>query len=403
VTKAVNRLNVRQVASITRPGLYADGDCLYLRVDPGGAKRWAFIYRIKGKRTELSLGPLWRRTLAEARQEALVLRMKLHDGIDPRRERTVAKEAPTFEEEARKLVDSLESGWKHPRAKDRWLNSFTQHAAAIWTKRVDEIDTDDIVAVLKPIWAAKAETAGKLRGRIERVLDAATVNGLRSGPNPARWEGHLVHLLPPRSRLTRGHHKALPYDEAPAFMARLAERDAPAARALGFIIYTATRESEVLGATWGEVNLGLRIWTIPGSRTKSGREHQVPLSAAAIKLLGAEGKPSALIFPSINGKRMSDMAMDMLVRRMKVDANVHGFRSTFRDWAGDETEFPREIAEAALGHKVGDSVEQAYRRGTALKRRRDLMNAWSRYLTGDGKPAASNDGEMSDAAASRAA
>lgn len=259
------------------------------------------------------------------------------------------------------------------------------------------------MAVLKPIWAAKGETAGKLRGRIERVLDAATVNGLRSGATPARWEGHLIHLLPPRSRLTRDHHKALPYVDAPAFMTRLAMRDAPAARALEFIIHTATRESEVLGSTWAEIDLGLRIWTIPGSRTKSGRDHQVPLTAAAIKTLGKEGEPSALIFPSVRGNRMSDMAMDMLVRRMKVDANVHGFRSTFRDWAGDETEFPREIAEAALGDKVGDSVEQAYRRGTALKRRRALMTAWSLYLTGDEGRSASNDDGMGARAAPRAA
>lgn len=213
-------------------------------------------------------------------------------------------------------------------------------------------------------------------------VDGATAKGLRTGNNPARWKGHLSHLLPPRSRLTRGHYKALPYAGAPKFMSQLAERETGAARALQFTIHTAARENEVLGATWAEFDLDRKVWTVPASRTKSGRKHQVPLTPAAIRALGEKGEPAALVFPSERGKKMSDSAMDLLLKRMKADVNVHGFRSTFRDWVGDETEFPREIAEAALGHKVGDAVEQAYRRGTALERRRKLMAAWSQYLEG---------------------
>jgi integrase len=380
VARAVNRLNARLVSSLAKPGLHADGHSLYLRVDERGAKRWVFIYKWRGKRTEMGLGPLWRRSLAEARQIALGLRIQLYDGVNPLHTRRAEKEAPTFEAQARSLVEDLASGWKHPRAKERWLNSFTQHAASLWGLPVDQIQTADVLAVLKPIWSSKAETAGKLRGRIERVLDAAAAKGLRSADNPARWEGHLAHLLPARTRLSRGHHKALPYSDAPALVASLRGREAPAARALAFVIHTAARENEVLGATWAEIDLARRVWTVPASRTKAGREHQVPLSDPAFTVLGEPGRPDELIFPSSKGRKMSDMAMDMLLRRMKVDVNVHGFRSTFRDWAGDETEFPREIAEAALGHKVGDAVEQAYRRGTALERRRKLMDAWSGYL-----------------------
>lgn len=232
MSKTIDRLTVKTVAAITAPGVHADGNSLYLRVDRGGAKRWAFIFRWRGKRTEMSLGPVWRRSLAEARQIAAGYRIQLHEGINPLHAKRIEKEAPTFEEEARALVANLESGWKHPRAKDRWLNSFTQHASSIWTRPVDEIQTADILAVLKPIWSAKPETAGKLRGRIERVLDGATAKGLRTGDNPARWKGHLSHLLPPRSRLTRGHYKALPYVGAPKLMSQLAERETGAARAL---------------------------------------------------------------------------------------------------------------------------------------------------------------------------
>jgi integrase len=248
---------------------------------------------------------------------------------------------------------------------------------------VDEIDTAAILDVLKSLWTAKPETASRLRGRIEAVLDAAKAQGHRSGENPAAWRGHLAHLLAKRTVLSRGHHAALPYADLPAFMAELRDRDAMAALALEFCILTATRSGEVLGAEWAEIDLTAKVWTIPAARMKAAREHRVPLSDRAHAILAklAEAKTSAFVFPGQRaGKPLSNMAMEMVLRRMKRDAvTVHGFRSAFRDWAGNETSFPREIAEAALAHVVGDKAEQAYRRGDALEKRRALMSAWASH------------------------
>jgi integrase len=244
-----------------------------------------------------------------------------------------------------------------------------------------------VLGVLQLIWHAKPETASRLRGRIERVLDAAKARGLRSGENPARWRGHMDHLLPKRSKLTRGHHAAMPYDAVPAFMADLHKRAAVAALALEFLILTAARSGEVLGARWEEIDLEAKVWTVPAARMKAGREHRVPLSSRAVevlqtvKLLAGRDDISRLpIFPAHGcAKPLSSMALAMLLRRMKVDCTVHGFRSSFRDWAGEVSTFPRELAEAALAHTIGDATERAYRRGDALEKRRKLMEAWAGF------------------------
>ena len=244
-----------------------------------------------------------------------------------------------------------------------------------------------MLAVLQPIWQEKNETASRLRGRIERVLDAAKAKGLRTGENPARWRGHLDTLLPKRQKLQRGHHPAMPYTEVPAFVAELRTREAMAARALEFAILTAARSGEVLGAMWGEVDLKAEVWTVPAMRMKAGREHRVPLTAPAIAILRAlealrpeDDDKGAYIFPGQRkGRPLSGMAMEMLLRRQKLEITVHGFRSSFRDWAAEETGFPREIAEAALAHVVGDATERAYRRGDALEKRRELMTAWAAH------------------------
>jgi integrase len=243
-----------------------------------------------------------------------------------------------------------------------------------------------VLAVLKPIWTTKAETASRLRGRIEAVLDAAKAEGLRIGENPAAWKGNLKHSLPKRQKLQRGHHAAMSYQDVPAFVLSLRQRDATAARALEVLILTAARTSEVLGAHWAEVNRERSIWTIPPGRMKSGREHRVPLTGRTVEIFMEMEKlrdgGTGLVFPGRGGKPLSNMSMEMLLRRMKIDgATVHGFRSSFRDWAAEETPFPREIAEAALSHVVGDSTERAYRRGDALERRRELMEAWAGYVS----------------------
>lgn len=378
--RLAQKLTVRQVANISKPGLHSDGAGLYLRVDPGGAKRWTFIFSWDSRRREMSLGPLWFLTLEEARLAAHEARRQVRLGIDPIQQRRAQKPSATFGAEAEALIEQMSKGWKSEKLASLWRASLQIHAKALWDLRVDEIGTDDVLTVLKPIWTTKQETASKVRGRIERVLDASAAKGLRTGDNPARWQGHLCHLLAPRQKLTHGHRKALPYDDAPAFIADLAQRPGQPARALMFTILTAARENEVLGATWKEIDVESRVWTVSKERMKSNVQHTVPLSSAAMAVLGPPGRANGLIFPGAREGKLSNMAMDMLLRRMGKDVTVHGFRSTFRDWAGDRTEFPREIAEAALAHKVGDAVEQAYRRSTALERRRLLMAQWATFL-----------------------
>ena len=278
---------------------------------------------------------------------------------------------------------SQESAEKH---KAQWKSTLGTYAAPLHIKAVDAIGTDDVLAVLEPIWTDKAETASRLRGRIEKVLDAAKAKGFRDGENPARWRGHLDHLLPRRSKLARPHHPAMAYENVPAFVGNLREREGTAALALEFCILTAARSGEVLGLRWPEIDFGRAVWTVPAARMKSGREHRVPLSGRAIAILRglAASNQGEFAFAGRRlNKPLSSMAMEMILRRMNVtDATVHGFRSSFRDWAGNVSTFPREIIETALSHVVGDQAEQAYRRSDALEKRRNLMEAWASYCEG---------------------
>jgi integrase len=327
--------------------------------------------------------------LAEARaardQAAAVLR----SGRNPIEEREAARRASaarqTFGEVADVLLASKASSWKHPKHAHQWRVTLTETAAPLRGLPVDEIDTEAVLDVLRPLWITKPAPASRLRQRVEAVLDAAKAKGLRTGENPARWRGHLSHLLPPRPRLVRGHYAALSYDELPALMARLQAIETVSARALQFCILTAARSAETYGATWSEIDFEASIWAIPAPRMKGGRVHRVPLPAACLKVL-EQVKPlrtsGDYIFPGQRrGKPLSHIAMAKVLERLEVDATVHGFRSAFRDWAGNETHFPREICESALAHSVGDETERAYRRSDALEKRRELMIAWAQFCT----------------------
>ena len=383
----MGKLTARGVAS-AKPGRHGDGSGLWLVVSASGAKKWIFRFMIAGKVTEMGLGggdvPL-----AEARNRAATARALAKAGKNPieaRREAERAERAkPTFGQCADEFIEAKGSEWRNPKHRAQWAMTLTKYAAPLRDRPVDEIDTEAVLEVLQPIWLKTPETASRLRGRIEAVLDAARARGFipRNEANPARWRGHLDKLLPKRPALSRGHHAAMPYENVPAFIRRLWEREALAALALEFVILTAARSGEVLGARWDEIDTKANVWTIPPERMKAGREHRVPLCARAIEILErlAEGRTNEFIFAGQRvGRPLSDMSMEMVLRRMGIgDATVHGFRSSFRDWAGNETHFQREVAEAALAHVVGDKAEQAYRRGDALEKRRALMDAWGRY------------------------
>lgn len=387
MARTFKRLSARSVSSIFRPGRHADGDGLYLVVDRSGAKRWVFLTRRGGKQREIGLGGLTRVSLAAARTKADEVRRQLADGLDPiverKRARAAASAKPTFGAFWREVVPSIVLEFRNPKHRAQWSSTLASYAAALEDRPIDEITTDEVLDVLRPIWTSKPETASRLRGRLERIFDAARTRGLRSGENPARWRGHLATVLPKRIRLARGHHAALPYQRVPAFMARLKEMDAISAQALQFCILTASRSGEVYGAAWDEVDFERQLWTVPATRMKAGRPHRVPLSDAAIQILSALSKrrASSLVFPGQKpGRSMSNMAMAMTLRRLEPSVTVHGFRSSFRDWAAEQTDVPGEIAEAALAHTIGDATERAYRRGDALEKRRVLMEAWAEFL-----------------------
>jgi integrase len=393
VARTLFRLTARSVTALDSPGRYADGGGLYLFISANGGKRWTFMYRRDGKRHELGLGSARTVPLTKARETAHGLRLALHDGLDPgsiRRTRAVAKARTTFWDFAARWLDETEGGLKSLKHRAQWRMTLSVYAAPLHKRFIDEVSTDDVLDVLKPIWSSKQETASRVRGRVERVLDAAKAKGLRSGENPARWRGHLDHLLPRPGKLTRGHHAAMPFDTVPTFVAALRQAAGVSSRALEFTILTAARTSEVVGAQWSEIDLDAAVWTVPKVRIKSGREHRVPLPSRAVEILQAmsllrSGDENGFVFPGPKpGKPLSTMAMTMQMRRMKKgDYTVHGFRSAFRDWAGERTTFPREVAEAALAHVVGDATERAYRRGDALEKRRELMNAWAEFVVGD--------------------
>ncbi|WP_425374252.1 tyrosine-type recombinase/integrase [Microvirga subterranea] len=283
---------------------------------------------------------------------------------------------------ADEVVTALETGWRNPKHRDQWRMTLTTYCEPMRSVSVDAVTTEHVLDILKPLWNKVPETASRLRGRIEKVLDAAKAKGYRTGENPARWRGHLDHLLPKRQKLTRGHHKALPYNDVPALIARLRQTSSVSALCLEFTILTAARSGEAMGACWEEFDLERGVWTDPKERMKAGREHRVPLSHRAKQILGimAEIRTGDLVFPGQKRDRpLSTMALEMVLRRMKADVTVHGFRSAFRDWAAEQTSVPREVAEAALAHVLENKVEAAYRRSDLFEKRRGLMEQWAQH------------------------
>lgn len=395
MARQIQRLSARLVTSIREPGMRADGLGLYLHVSEAGAKSWVYRFMLRGKSHDMGLGGVDVVSLSEARERALEAR-KLHKaGIDPIEERNAertrqavdAASSMTFAECAKALIRSHEAGWRNPKHRQQWRNTLATYAYPVFGHLpVDAIDTGLVMQVIEPLWATKTETASRLRGRIEAALDWAAARGYRSGENPARWRGHLDKLLPKRDRVQRvKHHAALPYDEVATFLQPLRKREGVAARGLEFLILTAARPGEVYGATWNEVDLDKAVWTIPGGRMKSAKEHRVPLSDEATALLHEMRnlRVSAFVFPGQGqGRPLSNMAFLQLLKRMgHEDLTAHGFRSTFRDWTAERTRHPREVAEAALAHAIGNKVEAAYRRGDLFEKRRRLMNDWAKYCT----------------------
>ncbi|CAJ0890796.1 hypothetical protein AMST5_04080 [freshwater sediment metagenome] len=382
------KLSARKAASLG-PGIHSDGEGLYLVVSPETLSRnWIYRFSWRGRRPEMGLGSMGMGVgLADARAARDEARRLLRAGINPiaaRREAKAEKEGrKTFGEVADALFEAKMKGWRHPRHAKAWRVSLEQAAAPLRPIPVNEVDTEAVLRVLKPIWLRTPDMGARLRSRLEMVLDAAAAQGLRSGENPARWRGHLKHLLPSRPKLEKQHFAALPYADVPGLIAKLRDEETATARALEFLILTAARKTEVLGATFSEIDRDSRVWIVPARRMKSGREHRVPLCDRAFEILSeAESRRvSDYIFPGRRrGSPLSHITMQGALDRAGVKgATIHGFRSSFRDWAGNETHFPREVAEVALAHAVGDETERAYRRADALEKRRELMDAWARY------------------------
>lgn len=390
MARAIHRLTVRQVASFTEPGRYPDGGNLFLTVTPSGSRNWTFRYQLEGKAREMGFGPVASVSLAEAREKAADARKHLAEGRDPLEERRASETdrkaaATTFGAFADEYVKSQRAGWANPKHAAQWEMTLGDTYCKLIRKRpIAEVSVEDVVAVLQPHWQRVPETARRVRMRLEKVLDAAKVRGLRSGENPARWRGCLDHLLP-RQTTKKAHHAALPFAELPSFVAALRARDTgTAALALEFTILTAARSGEALGARWEEFDLEGKVWVIPQERMKARRPHRVPLSPAVLDVLNrAKGRDDVWVFPGQKpGKPLSNMAMEMQLRRMKRDdITVHGFRSSFRDWAAETTAFPREVAEMALAHVLENATEAAYRRGDLFEKRRKLMDAWAAFAS----------------------
>lgn len=386
-----------------KPGRHADGGGLHLLVKQSGARSWVYRFMLMGKARDIGLGAASGPeaiSLAKARDKADALRLKVKAGIDPLEERdreaaealAAAQAAQiagiTFKAVADDYIAENEDGWHNAKHRQQWKNTLATYVyPVIGEVPVAEVKTAQVLQILKPIWKEKPETASRVRGRIETILDAAKAREYREGENPARWRGHIAQILPARSRLTRGHHKAMPYDAVPAFVGELRSRNAMAALALEFAILTAARTSEVLGATWDEVDFDKAVWTIAARRMKAGREHRVPLSPRAIEIL-EQTKPLGKdrLFPAERGGALSSMAMTMLLRRMKLDCTVHGFRSAFRDWAAESTGYAHEVCEMALAHAIANKAEAAYRRGDLFEKRRRLLADWASYCAKPSDP-----------------
>lgn len=395
------RLSALQVSKLKKPGLYGDGGGLTLQITPGGAKSWLFRYMMAGKPYGMGLGPTHTVSLAEARQKALLARKLMIDGINPlaakKQDQVAAALANakmmTFNQCAKAYILAHKASWKNAKHADQWTNTIDTYASPVFGHLpVAEIDTALVVKCLAPIWEGKTETASRLRGRIESVLGWATTSGYRIGENPARWKGHLDNLLATISKSSRTkHHPSLPWQHIGAFVSALRTREGVSARAVEFAILTACRSGEVRGAQWSEFDVERKVWTIPAERMKARRQHEVPLSDSALALLNAIPENGDFVFAGIKAQQLSDMSLTAVIRRMNsaekptwTDANgeritVHGFRSSFRMWAAETTNYPREVAEHALAHQLPDAVERAYQRGSQFAKRAALMNDWSAY------------------------
>jgi len=393
MTRAIGKLTALKIGRPLKPGRYPDGGGLYLQVSPTGTKSWFYRFSLHGSRREMGLGSLSAVSLAHARAKASECRRLRQGDVDPIYERNArrqqaaldAAKTTTFKQAAASYIASHKAGWRNAKHASQWENTLATYAEPVLGRlSIQEIDTALVLKVLQPIWKTKPETASRVRGRIEAILDWAKVQGLRQGENPARWRGHLDHLLPAKAKVRRvKHHAALPYAELPDFIAALRDQEGVGAQALEFTILTAARTGETIGALRDEVDTSAKVWTVPADRMKAGREHRVPLTPRALAIArdNADVQNSDYLFPGGKaGKPLSNMAMTEVLRRMgRGGITVHGFRSTFRDWAAERTNFPNEVVEMALAHAVGDKVEAAYRRGDLFEKRRRLMADWAAY------------------------
>ena len=392
--RKARELSSLEVRRLTTPGRWSVGgvDGLALQVTGPDARSWVLRVTAGGKQRELGLGSFPSVTLADARERARALRAQLVSGEDPVAERQAARSAAaaeraaqqTFSALARQYIAQHASGWKNPKHTAQWTATLKTYVEPVVGKLlVRDITTAHVIQVLDPIWLTKTETATRVRSRLELVLDFGTARGLRDGPNPARWRGNLDAALPKPAKVAKvQHHPAVPVADVAAVMARLRQQQGMGARALEFAVLTAARSGEVRGATWAEFDLEKALWTVPAERMKAGREHRVPLTAPALALLAAlpKGKADEPVFAAPRGGMLSDMTLTAVMRRMALEAVPHGFRSTFRDWAAERTNYPAEVAEMALAHAVGDKVEAAYRRGDLFEKRRQMMADWAEFL-----------------------
>jgi integrase len=388
----LNRLTARAIATATKPGLYADGGGLYLRIGRNGSKSWCLRYMLEGKAREMGLGGASKIGLGDARKRAAAQRALLADKIDPLKRRQTeytakkieAARAMTFDDCGSAYIKAHGVGWRNAKHRQQWQNTLATYVSPKFgSVPVGEVDVGMVMKAIEPLWTTKPETAVRVRGRIEAVLDWAKARGFRDGENPARWRGHLSNLLPARAKVRPvKHHVALPYVEIGAFMTDLRTREGAAAAALEFLILTAARTGEVIGARRTEIDFARRIWTVPAERMKGKREHRVPLSPAAMKgLERAKVEGSEFLFAGIKaGQGLSNMALLKVLERMnRGDLTVHGFRATFKTWATERSNFARELVEAALAHILEDKTEAAYQRGDLLEKRRRLMNVWAEF------------------------
>lgn len=396
--RQLHKLNALKVSKETTPGYYADGGGLYLQISASGSRSWIYRFSLARRAREMGLGPVSAISLAEARALAAQCRKLVSEGTDPiearnsERERAMLEDADslTFKKAATDYIANNRASWKNAKHAQQWTNTLTTYAyPVIGAVDVRNVDTSMIVRVLQPIWATKTETASRVRGRIESVIDYAKALGKRSGENPARWRGHLDKIFPAEGKVHKiRHHPALPYAQLPGFLRELRQRSGTSARALELTILTCARTTEVLDVQPGEFQLNAKLWIVPAERMKAKREHRVPLGERALALIQhaiAQPREGKYLFPGERkGRPLSNMAMLNLLERMGYpDITVHGFRSTFRDWMADCTEYPDSLGDMALAHVIADKTDAAYRRGDMLERRRRMMEDWERFCNGE--------------------